>query len=211
MLLSIGARGRGAARRTRARRAMSGVGARDARAPVHGSAGHHQALGAPLRRARARAAAATCRRSAPPSSSDRRLAARLGPRPRAQLNAPDDSRAQLPRRAAAGRRHPAARRWSARPSTASTTEKHLPTEFFESAEYRRIAELGTTLAGLLGAGAYVTTRRGARRTSAAFKRGHALAARPGAQGPVDPALQGPRRNEPRAALGHHDQSRRRAG
>jgi DNA gyrase subunit B len=35
--------------------------------------------------------------------------------------------------------------------------------------------------------------------------GHALAARPGAQGPVDPALQGPRRNEPRAALGYHHQ------
>jgi DNA gyrase subunit B len=37
-----------------------------------------------------------------------------------------------------------------------TTEKHLPPEFFESAEYGRIAELGTTLSDFLGAGAYVT-------------------------------------------------------
>ena len=36
-----------------------------------------------------------------------------------------------------------------------TTEKHIHREFFESAEYRRIAELGKTLAGLLKEGAYV--------------------------------------------------------
>ncbi len=36
-----------------------------------------------------------------------------------------------------------------------TTEKHLQREFFDSAEYRRIAEFGRTLSGLLGAGAYV--------------------------------------------------------
>ncbi len=36
-----------------------------------------------------------------------------------------------------------------------TTEKHLQREFFDSAEYRRIAELGRTLIDLLGAGAYV--------------------------------------------------------
>ena len=38
----------------------------------------------------------------------------------------------------------------------SITEKSLPKEFFESAEYRRIVELGKTLAGLIGEGAYVT-------------------------------------------------------
>ena len=38
----------------------------------------------------------------------------------------------------------------------SVTEKALPKEFFESAEYRRIVELGKTLAGLIGEGAYVT-------------------------------------------------------
>jgi len=37
-----------------------------------------------------------------------------------------------------------------------TTEKHLQPEFFESAEYGRIAELGTTLTDFIGAGAFVT-------------------------------------------------------
>lgn len=37
----------------------------------------------------------------------------------------------------------------------STNEKHIHREFFESPEYRRIAELGKTLSGLLQPGAYV--------------------------------------------------------
>jgi DNA gyrase subunit B len=37
----------------------------------------------------------------------------------------------------------------------SVTDKHLTREFFESAEYRRISDLGRTLAGLMGAGASV--------------------------------------------------------
>jgi len=36
-----------------------------------------------------------------------------------------------------------------------TTEKHLQREFFDSAEYRRIAELARSVEGLLGAGAWV--------------------------------------------------------
>src|ERR1700726_2301511 len=36
------------------------------------------------------------------------------------------------------------------------SRKYLPREFFESAEYQRIADLARTLAGLIGAGAYVT-------------------------------------------------------
>ncbi len=36
-----------------------------------------------------------------------------------------------------------------------TTVKHIQREFFDSAEYRRIAELGRTLADLIGPGAYV--------------------------------------------------------
>jgi DNA gyrase subunit B len=36
------------------------------------------------------------------------------------------------------------------------TNKYLPREFFESAEYQRISELARTLAGLIGEGAYVT-------------------------------------------------------
>lgn len=37
----------------------------------------------------------------------------------------------------------------------STTEKHFHREFFESAEYRRIADLGKALTGLLQPGAYI--------------------------------------------------------
>jgi DNA gyrase subunit B len=43
----------------------------------------------------------------------------------------------------------------ARTEHGTTTEKHIHREFFDSAEYRRIAELGKTLAGLLQPGAYV--------------------------------------------------------
>jgi DNA gyrase subunit B len=50
----------------------------------------------------------------------------------------------------------------------SVTEKALPKEFFESAEYHRIIELGKTLAGLFGDGAYV--KRGeAREDVGSFK------------------------------------------
>jgi DNA gyrase subunit B len=38
----------------------------------------------------------------------------------------------------------------------SVTEKALPKEFFDSAEYRRIVELGKTLAGMVGDGAFVS-------------------------------------------------------
>ncbi len=37
----------------------------------------------------------------------------------------------------------------------STTDKYLTREFFDSAEYRRIADLGKTLGGLIGTGAFV--------------------------------------------------------
>ena len=50
----------------------------------------------------------------------------------------------------------------------SVTEKALPKEFFESAEYRRIVELGKTLAGLIGEGAYIT-RADAREEIGSFK------------------------------------------
>ncbi|MEO8313557.1 MAG: DNA topoisomerase (ATP-hydrolyzing) subunit B [Pseudomonadota bacterium] len=39
----------------------------------------------------------------------------------------------------------------------SFTDKALPREFFASAEYRHIAELGTTLDGMMGEGAHVTS------------------------------------------------------
>ena len=50
----------------------------------------------------------------------------------------------------------------------SVTEKALPKEFFESAEYRRIVELGKTLAGLIGEGAYIQ-RGDAREDIGSFK------------------------------------------
>ncbi|HEU0224955.1 MAG TPA: DNA topoisomerase (ATP-hydrolyzing) subunit B [Steroidobacteraceae bacterium] len=48
-----------------------------------------------------------------------------------------------------------------------TTEKHLQREFFDSAEYARIAELGGTLSDFIGAGAYVT-RDGERQEIGSF-------------------------------------------
>jgi DNA gyrase subunit B len=48
------------------------------------------------------------------------------------------------------------------------THKYLPREFFESAEYQRIAELARTLAGLIGEGAFVT-RGGERQEVGSFK------------------------------------------
>jgi DNA gyrase subunit B len=50
----------------------------------------------------------------------------------------------------------------------SVTEKALPKEFFESAEYKRIVELGKTLAGLIGDGAYIQ-RGEAREDIGSFK------------------------------------------
>jgi DNA gyrase subunit B len=48
------------------------------------------------------------------------------------------------------------------------TEKHVQREFFESAEYKRIAEFGRTLSDFLGEGAYVT-RGEAKRDVASFQ------------------------------------------
>ena len=50
----------------------------------------------------------------------------------------------------------------------TATHKYLPREFFESAEYQRIAELARTLAGLIGEGAFVT-RGGERQEIGSFK------------------------------------------
>jgi DNA gyrase subunit B len=49
-----------------------------------------------------------------------------------------------------------------------SSEKHIPREFFESAEYLRIAELGQTLSDLLGPGAYIQ-RAESRQEIASFK------------------------------------------
>ncbi|HEV7612070.1 MAG TPA: DNA topoisomerase (ATP-hydrolyzing) subunit B [Steroidobacteraceae bacterium] len=49
-----------------------------------------------------------------------------------------------------------------------TSEKHIPREFFESAEYLRIAELAQTLSDLMGPGAYIQ-RGDERQEVASFK------------------------------------------
>jgi DNA gyrase subunit B len=49
-----------------------------------------------------------------------------------------------------------------------SSEKHIPREFFDSAEYLRIAELGQTLTDLMGPGAYVN-RADERQEVASFK------------------------------------------
>ncbi len=72
-----------------------------------------------------------------------------------QLNAHDDAARRYQVRVVAGAEGGPPRLFVARAEHGSTTEKHIHREFFESAEYRRIADLGKTLIGLLQSGAYV--------------------------------------------------------
>jgi len=72
-----------------------------------------------------------------------------------QLNLPDDATRRYRVRVLAGADGGAPRLLVSRAEHGSTVEKHIHREFFESAEYRRITELGKTLSGLLGTGAYV--------------------------------------------------------
>jgi DNA gyrase subunit B len=73
----------------------------------------------------------------------------------AQLNAQDDSSRRYRVRAIGTTDGGTPRLLVARTEHGTTTEKHIHREFFESAEYRRIAELGKTLSGLLQPGSYV--------------------------------------------------------
>jgi DNA gyrase subunit B len=72
-----------------------------------------------------------------------------------QLNSQDDSARRYRVRVLPGVDGGTPRLLVARTEHGSTTEKHIHREFFESAEYRRISELGKTLAGLLRPGAHV--------------------------------------------------------
>jgi DNA gyrase subunit B len=78
-----------------------------------------------------------------------------GRRLESQLNLQDDAARRYRVRVLPGAEGGAPRLLVARTEHGSTTEKHIHREFFESAEYRRIAELGKTLSGLLAPGAYV--------------------------------------------------------
>jgi DNA gyrase subunit B len=73
----------------------------------------------------------------------------------AQLNAHHDAARRYQIRVLEGVDGGPPRMFVARTEHGTTSEKHIHREFFESAEYRRIAELGKTLAGLLQPGAYV--------------------------------------------------------
>jgi DNA gyrase subunit B len=72
-----------------------------------------------------------------------------------RLNATEDSARSFRAEVRAGTEGHAARVIVHRIEHGTLTDKHLTREFFESAEYRRIADLGRTLAGLIGAGAVV--------------------------------------------------------
>jgi DNA gyrase subunit B len=72
-----------------------------------------------------------------------------------QLNAQDDSVRRYRVRTIGSTDGGTPRLLVARTEHGTTTEKHIHREFFESAEYRRIAELAKTLSGLLQPGAYV--------------------------------------------------------
>ena len=84
--------------------------------------------------------------------------------------------------------------------------KYLPREFFESAEYHRIADLARTLAGLIGEGAYVV-RGNERQDIGSFKEAMKWLFDQAQEGPDHPALQGTRGDESRAALGDDHQPR----
>jgi DNA gyrase subunit B len=72
-----------------------------------------------------------------------------------QLNAHDDASRRYRVRVVEGADGGAPKLFVARTEHGATTEKHIHREFFESAEYRRIAELSKTLSGLLQPGAFV--------------------------------------------------------
>jgi DNA gyrase subunit B len=74
----------------------------------------------------------------------------------AQLNAQDDAARRYRVRVLPGTGGGAPKLLVMRIEHGSTTEKHIHREFFDSAEYRRIAELGKTLTGLLQPDAYVS-------------------------------------------------------
>jgi DNA gyrase subunit B len=72
-----------------------------------------------------------------------------------QLNAHDDASRRYRVRVLATNDGGPPKLFVSRAEHGSTTEKHIHREFFESAEYRRITELGKTVTGLLQQDAYI--------------------------------------------------------
>ena len=87
-----------------------------------------------------------------------------------------------------------------------TTEKHLQPEFFESAEYGRIAELGSTLNDFISAGAFVA-RGGERQDIATFPDAITWLLDQARKGQAIQRYKGLGEMNPAPALGHDDQSR----
>ena len=85
------------------------------------------------------------------------------------------------------------------------THKYLPREFFESAEYQRIADLARTLAGLIGEGAYVT-RGNERQEIGSFKEAMKWLFDQAKKGQTIQRYKGLGEMNPGAAVGHDHQS-----
>ena len=93
----------------------------------------------------------------------------------------------------------------ARTEHGSTTEKHIHREFFESAEYRRIADLAKTLSGLLQPGAYVAKGE-QRQDIGAFRQAIDWLLEQARKGQMIQRYKGLGEMNPGATLGHDDQS-----
>ena len=170
-------------------------------------AGDPAALVAPLRPARARADALHARSDARRSPSIDWLT-QWGRTTRAQLNAEDDA-ARRYRRAARAEAGDAAARGRAHRARRHAREAP-PRGVLRVGRVRAHRRARRSTAGMLGPGAYVVSGDQrqeigelprTRSTGCSIRRG---------AGQLDPALQGPRRDEPGAALGHDDQSATRA-
>ena len=86
----------------------------------------------------------------------------------AQLNSHDDAARRYRVRVLAAVDGGTPRLLVARTEHGTTSEKHIHREFFESAEYRSIADLAVTVNGLLQPGAYIS-KNGSRQEVASFK------------------------------------------
>ena len=142
---------------------MTGIGAGVAGPSLDGSLRNHQALGASIRSTRAGAVAVHAGSAAGESRRCDWISS-WGSTLETQLNAHDDASRRYRVRVASNEAG-TPRLLVSRTEHGSTTEKHIHREFFESAEYRRIAELGKALSGLVAARCVHGERREASRKS----------------------------------------------